>query len=100
MSDDRVILTATIANLTPAQAVAVQAMLEYWQYLGAIGSSRHVSFMADGDGNFRPKVKVSFDNSPWGDKSPEECERLKALALVRQEPPAFDFDPVAWELRK
>ena len=30
------------------------AMLRYMQYLGAIGSSRRITFMSDGDGDFRP----------------------------------------------
>ena len=33
------------------------AMLEYMQQLGAAGSSRRVSFYADGDGDFRPKFE-------------------------------------------
>ncbi len=35
------------------------AMLKYMQYLGGVGSSRLVSFMSDGDGDFRPKFKWS-----------------------------------------
>lgn len=30
------------------------AMLQYMQRLGAIGSSRRIEFMSDGDGDFRP----------------------------------------------
>ena len=33
------------------------AMLKYMQQLGTLGSSRRVSFYADGDGDFRPKFK-------------------------------------------
>lgn len=33
------------------------AMLKYMEYLGKVGSSRYVTFMADGDGDFRPKFK-------------------------------------------
>jgi hypothetical protein len=32
-------------------------MLKYMQYLGGVGSSRNVTFFADGDGDFRPKFK-------------------------------------------
>jgi hypothetical protein len=32
-------------------------MLRYMQQLGSMGSSRVVSFYADGDGDFRPKFK-------------------------------------------
>jgi hypothetical protein len=33
-------------------------MLEYMQRLGSWGSSRTVSFFADGDGDFRPKFEA------------------------------------------
>lgn len=35
------------------------SMLKYMQFLGGIGSSRKVSFYADGDGDFRPKFNWS-----------------------------------------
>lgn len=38
-------------------------MLKRMQHLGAIGSSRLVSFYSDGDGNFRPHFE-------WGDDLP------------------------------
>lgn len=34
-------------------------MLRQMQMLGSIGSSRHVLFFADGDGDFRPKFEWS-----------------------------------------
>lgn len=33
------------------------SMLKYFQYLGGVGSSRQVTFYADGDGDFRPKFE-------------------------------------------
>ncbi len=48
------------------------AMLKYMQFLGGIGSSRKVSFYADGDGDFRPKFEWSAnlpsDSKPISDK--------------------------------
>ena len=35
------------------------AMLKYMQQLGGIGASRRVCFLADGDGDFRPKFQWS-----------------------------------------
>ena len=37
------------------------AVLEEMQYLGAVGSSRHVSLYADGDGDFRPKFNADIE---------------------------------------
>jgi hypothetical protein len=44
------------------------AMLKYIQGLGAVGSSRKVSFYADGDGDFRPKFE--WDESLPSDAGP------------------------------
>jgi len=35
------------------------SMLKYMERLGGLGSSRKVTFYADGDGDFRPKFKWS-----------------------------------------
>lgn len=44
------------------------AMLKYMQQLGSLGSSREVTFYADGDGDFRPKFEwdkeLSSDAKP------------------------------------
>jgi hypothetical protein len=40
-------------------------MLKAMQRMGSVGSSRHVSIMADGDGDFRPKFE-------WGKELPGE----------------------------
>jgi hypothetical protein len=32
------------------------SMLKYMEQLGGLGGSREVSFYADGDGDFRPKI--------------------------------------------
>jgi hypothetical protein len=36
-------------------------MLKYMQFLGDVGSSRHVTLFSDGDGDFRPKFEFSID---------------------------------------
>lgn len=36
-------------------------MLGRMQYLGAVGSSRHVTIYSDGDGDFRPKFEWDHD---------------------------------------
>lgn len=37
------------------------SMLKHMEMLGGIGSSRELSFYADGDGDFRPKFKTDVD---------------------------------------
>lgn len=46
------------------------AMLKYMQQLGVWGSSRLVSFMADGDGDFRPKFQ-------WDAALPSEAQPIR-----------------------
>ena len=40
------------------------AMLQYMEHLGKIGASRRVEFMADGDGDFRPRFAWDTDIRP------------------------------------
>ncbi len=46
--------------------------LKDMQYLGDIGSSRHLAFMADGDGDFRPKfvINTEFESIPIDKRIP------------------------------
>lgn len=39
-------------------------MLTAMERLGKLGSSRHVTFYADGDGDFRPRFKCIQSNEP------------------------------------
>ena len=45
-----------------AQALALQAMFEYWNYLSSVGGSRKVGFYVDGDGDFHPECKIAYDH--------------------------------------
>ena len=47
-------------QVTPAQALTLQAMFEHWNRLASWGSSRMIGFYADGDGNFHPKCQMTF----------------------------------------
>ncbi len=47
-------------------------MLQYMQNLGAIGASRQVTIMSDGDGDFRPRFEWDVESEiaePMGDKN-------------------------------
>ena len=82
-------------EVTIPQALALQAMFEYWNWLGGIGSSRNVAFYCDGDGNFQPHCKVSCDT-----EIPELTDELRKLAVVEDVDGdrVYDFDPVAWRI--
>jgi len=49
-----------LENISPADAIALMKMFKYMEYLGDIGSSRHCTFFADGDGSFRPKASFVY----------------------------------------
>lgn len=49
-----------------------RGMLEYMQRLGAIGSSREVGFMSDGDGDFRPVFDWPEDLAPAAEAIKDE----------------------------
>lgn len=53
------------------------AMLEYMERLGQVGSSRSLTFYADGDGDFHPKFEIVFER--------KELDSL-AQGLVQAEP--------------
>lgn len=85
-----------IDGLTKAQKIALEDMLATWVYLGNIGSSRWTAFFADGDGNFRPKIKID-GKKPEHTKLIEEKQKWDAKPEVDY---AIDFDWIAWALRK
>ena len=52
------------------------SMLEYMEHLGRVGSSRKVSFYADGDGDFHPKFKMRHKFIPQEPNSDDRGNRL------------------------
>jgi hypothetical protein len=104
MSNERLEMTIKL-QVTEAQALAVQAMLECWNSLGSMGSSRYVAFYVDGDGNFKPKATWEY-SEPITELTDEMRKASHIFAKVyREDSPgsqndhAFDFDPIAWKLR-
>ncbi len=83
-------------DVTESQGLALEAMFEYWNYLAGIGSSRQISFMVDGDGNFKPNCKMSYDRT-----MPKLTDKIRELAVVEEKNRArkYDFNPIAWYLR-
>lgn len=96
----RVKLTVTM-EVTLPQGLALQAMFKHWNRLASWGSSRMVAFYVDGDGDFKPKCQVSFD-----EPMPELTEELEKSAMVVNDGKRigsgydFDFDPIAWKINR
>lgn len=92
MANDQVKLTVQMKATVP-QALTLQAFFKHWNYLSGIGSSRMVAFFVDGDGNFHPKCQITVE----GD-CPELTKEMEEKAQIHKH--QFDFDPVAWSVRK
>lgn len=52
------------------------SMLSYMEELGAIGSSRQVTFLSDGDGDFRPKFSWDFQTDEMAPRKDEDGHRF------------------------
>lgn len=84
-------------EVTESQGLALEAMFEYWTYLGGIGSSRYIAFMVDGDGSFQPRCKVHHhiqNPIPLDDE-------MRAMAIVKdvEGNKKYDFEPITTLLR-
>jgi hypothetical protein len=55
---ENVTLNVEISNIRPHHAIALKQFLKHLHYAGAVGTSRHYAFFADGDGDFRPKINI------------------------------------------
>ena len=93
--NDRIEMTVKM-QVTHAQGLALQAMFKHWNLLAGWGSSRDISFYVDGDGNFHPDCKISFDG-----EIPELTEEIEESAIVSGKHTGdlkYDFDAIAWML--
>ena len=83
-------------EVTEPQALALQAMFKYWNYLGNVGGSREVTFYVDGDGNFKPRCSISFDNDIL-----ELTKEMEQISVVKDSGGnrTYDFDRLGWKLR-
>ena len=100
-------MSIEITNITPAQKLALEDLFAQWAQLGAIGSSRWTGFYADGDGNFRPQIKVDGHRANFCELSnPKDCWRdikIRSIEFPTYFHPTnaylVDFDQIAWALR-
>ena len=96
MMSDKIKMTIEM-NVTIPQALALQAMFEYWNTLGNVGCSRKVGFYVDGDGNFQPNCTIKFNTI-----IPTLTDEMRGKAIIKEHDDnrLYDFDPIAWLLRK
>jgi hypothetical protein len=87
-------INVKIENITEAQAIALEDMFRTWVSLGKIGSSRWTSFYADGDGNFRPNIKVDGKDAEYSSLISEEVRNK----MWEKEEYRIDFDYIASKL--
>lgn len=92
-------LTIEIDNLTEAQAIAIEDLMNRWYTNGEMGHSEWTGFYSDGDGNFRPEIKVN------GHKPKEtniiSYEKKENIELYNGILPyGIDFDWLAWAIDK
>lgn len=58
-------LDIKIANLTEAQAIAIEEMLAVWLYMRDSKMSMWTSFFADSNADFAPDIMVKKDDTVW-----------------------------------
>lgn len=82
------------ANVTEAQALALEVMIGQWNSLSSMGSSRFVAFYADGDGNFHPAARM-YKPRCWRQLTDELTD---AAINWENDICLIDFDPIDWML--
>ncbi len=102
-----------IDNITEPQKIAIEDMMSTWIQLGNLGCSRWTAFFADGDGNFRPKIKIDgndpkftklmdrdifWKNIKIADGNLKDNKHKKELKWYDEQSYMMDFDAIAWVL--
>ena len=89
-------INVEISNITEAQAIALDDMFRTWMSLGDMGASRWTCFYADGDGNFRPKIKVDGRDAEYAEEITDDLRKV----LWENDEYRIDYDSIAWKLNK
>jgi len=95
MNKNGLVKMSVYMEVTVPQALALQAMFDYWNELSGMGASRFVGFYCDGDGNFHPHAHCMFN-----EELPELTDELRAAAVQKDDEGdrMYDFDGIAWKL--
>lgn len=81
-------------DVTIPQAVALKAMFDHWNYLSSIGSTKSISFLVDGGGNFHPNATcTTSEEIPELTKAMEKLICIDGdVTLPKKDDLIFDFD--------
>lgn len=80
-------------RLTTPQVAALCDLLAQWNWLGSAGASRWTAFYADGDGDFKPEVRVNG-------RRPTYTTLVDRKTLWKGDEYRIDFDVLAWAMHK
>lgn len=74
-NSDNVTLNVKISNIDPSTAQDFLKMFSFMEWTGNVGASRGFKAFFDGDGHFRPKIKVEghdLKDADWGSDYDDE----------------------------
>lgn len=102
---ERSVLTVSF-QVTPSQALALEAFFEMWNDLASMGCSRDVSFFVDGDGNFKPRCTIAHSEEIKELGLPDDVRAYlgdkawtSKFSKTENNARYFDYDNTAWALR-
>lgn len=101
---ERSVLTVSF-QVTPSQALALEAFFEMWNDLASMGCSRDVSFFVDGDGNFKPSCTIAHSEEIKELGLPDDVRAYlvdkawtSKFSKTENDARYFDYDNIAWAL--
>lgn len=87
-------------DLTKSQALALKLFFNDWVININRGHSSFIAFMVDGDGNFRPKIRVSTNTMLPEISNDIIMVAHKSIDHTKRVDCLVDFDGIAWLLDK
>ena len=85
---DKIIIE--IDNITKEQKIALESLFYQMESLGNLGGSRWLCFYSDGDGNYRPKIKING-------RKPRHTKSIPTEILWETDEYRIDFDNIQIE---
>jgi hypothetical protein len=86
-------ITVEIDNINEAQAIALEDYFAKMVQLGNLGSSRWLAFFSEGNGSFRPKIKVNGKDANHTDivDTKKYWGKMDEIDVYK-----MDFDEIDW----
>ena len=91
-------LTINFKNITEAQAITLVKAAKIMEWCGKVGTSRNVTFFADGDGNLRPEVSYNSSDPLRFTEKKLALDIEIMNAMKNHTDFKLDFDDTAWQL--